>query len=187
MALIAIAGLLGLGLLAGVLIGAVGIGGVILVPALAYLGGFSVHAAIPAAMAAYIAAGAIGTFAYWRAGSVPWTMAGPLFLGAMPAAIAGALASTALPSAVLETSIGVLTAASGFNTWRDTSREANRPAATLSRWQLTLAGIVTGFFSSLTGTGDIPSGFSDVTIDKPKVAGAGALEASESATTKRRS
>ena len=153
MTVMALAGITGLGLLAGVLIGAVGIGGVILVPALAYLGGFSVHAAIPAAMAAYMVAGAIGTFAYWRAGSVPWTFAGPLFLGAMPAAIAGALASTAAPTAVLEASIGILTAASGLNTWRDASREADRPSVSLTPQQLTVAGIVTGFASSLTGTG----------------------------------
>ena len=153
MTVVALAGITGLGLLAGVLIGAVGIGGVILVPALAYLAGYSVHTAIPAAMAAYIVAGAIGTFAYWRAGSVPWTMAGPLFLGAMPAAIAGAIASTAAPSAVLEMSIGILTAVSGLNTWRDSSREADRPSVSLTRQQLTLAGAFTGFSSSLTGTG----------------------------------
>ena len=146
-------GVTALGLVSGVLIGCVGIGGVILVPALAYLGGFPIHAAIPAAMAAYLISGAIGTFAYWRAGSVPWAMARPLFLGAMPSALVGALASTVAPAGLLEASIGILTAASGLNTWLDRKPDAGRRDIGLSGRQLSIAGIVTGFASALTGTG----------------------------------
>ena len=146
-------GATGLGLLSGLLIGAVGIGGVIMVPALAYIGGFSIHTAIPAATIAYLISGAIGTFAYWRAGSVPWVMARPLLLASMPAALIGALVSRAAPVGVLEAAIGILTSASGLNTWLCSAPDAEHPAALLSGQQLTLAGVVTGFASSLTGTG----------------------------------
>ena len=53
-----------LGLIAGVLVGCVGIGGVIIVPVLAYIGGVPFQTAIPAASAAYIISGIIGTLAY---------------------------------------------------------------------------------------------------------------------------
>ena len=152
-------GVTGLGLIAGLLIGAVGIGGVIVVPVLAYAGGVPIHTAIPAAMAAYLVSGAIGTYAYWRAGSVPWAMARPLFLAAMPAALIGALASRATPVGVLEAAIGLLTAASGLHTWLGTAAVAgggagaDRPTVSLSSQHLTVAGVVTGFTASLTGTG----------------------------------
>ena len=145
-------GIIGLGVLAGLLIGCVGIGGVILVPALAYGFGVPIHTSIPAASAAYLVAGAIGTFAYARAGSVPWVMARPLFAAAMPAALIGALASGATPAGLLEACIGALTMLSGLNAWR------GRPDATAagrapSTAQLTIAGAATGFASALTGTG----------------------------------
>jgi uncharacterized protein len=146
-------GITALGLIAGVLIGCVGIGGVILVPALAYVCGIAIHTAIPAAMAAYLVSGAIGTVAYWRAGSVPWEMARPLFLAAMPAALAGALVSRIAPAGLLEVGIGLLTAASGLNTWLDRSLDTDGPPRVATTRELTAAGVLTGFASSLTGTG----------------------------------
>jgi uncharacterized protein len=148
--LIAIAAL---GLTSGILIGCVGIGGVILVPALAYLIGIPIHTAIPAAMAAFLISGVVGSFAYWRAGSVPWTMAKPLFLGAMPAALAGALVSSLTPAGLLEACIGLLTAASGFNTYFAKAPVDATASHSLTKLQLLVAGAVTGFGSALTGTG----------------------------------
>ena len=119
MAGVGLIGVMALGLIAGLLIGSVGIGGVILVPGMAYLFGVPIHTAIPAAMAAYLVSGTIGTMTYWRAGSVPWGMARPLFLTAMPAALAGALASGVAPAGLLEACVGILTAGSGAQTfWR---------------------------------------------------------------------
>ena len=141
-----------LALAAGCLIGCVGIGGVILVPALAYVGGYSVHTAIAAAMASYVVSAAIGTFAYWRAGSVPWAMARPLCVAAMPSALVGALVSSVAPTTVLEAVIGVLTVASGLNTWREQAHDSE-DGHSLTPVQLSVAGVVTGFASALTGTG----------------------------------
>jgi uncharacterized membrane protein YfcA len=142
-----------LGLVAGLLIGCVGVGGVILVPALAYLGGIPIHTAIPAVLAAFLVSGVVGSFSYWRAGSVPWSMAKPLFIGAVPAALAGALTSSVAPAGLLEASIGLLTAVSGFNLLftKQPSDQSNQ--SSLSSSQLWAAGSVTGFASALTGTG----------------------------------
>src|SRR5437867_4300435 len=69
---LAVVALIGLGLLAGLLIGAVGIGGVILVPSLVYFGGVPIHAAVAGAMMSYILTGLIGTLVYARARSIQW-------------------------------------------------------------------------------------------------------------------
>jgi uncharacterized membrane protein YfcA len=79
-----------LGLLAGFFIGAAGIGGVILVPALVYFAGAPILAAISGAMLSYILTGLFGTLLYAKAKFIQWDMAGWLFAGAIPAALAGA-------------------------------------------------------------------------------------------------
>ena len=146
-------GILALSFVSGLLIGAVGIGGVILVPALTLIGGISIHTAVPAAIAAYLVSGAIGTRAYWRAGSVPWSLARPLALSAMPAALLGAIASGAAPSSVIETCIAVLTLASGVNAWVERADSNHGVLNTPRPGQLAVVGAVTGFVSALTGTG----------------------------------
>ena len=148
-----VAALFGISLLAGVMIGCIGIGGVILVPALHYLAAIPIHIAIAAAMPAYFVSGAIGTFAFWRRGSVAWNMAAPLWIGAMPAALAGALIGERAPAHVLEFLIGLLTVGSGLQSLlasQPGTMTADRP---LSPPHLAGIGAFTGFASALTGTG----------------------------------
>ena len=52
------------GLFSGALIGAAGIGGVVLVPLLVYGAGYGIHISIAAAVSSFIFSGLIGTFAY---------------------------------------------------------------------------------------------------------------------------
>lgn len=153
MATTGLLGVLLLAAIAGLLIGCVGIGGVILVPALSFIGGVPVHTAIPAAVAAYLVSGLVGSITYYRAGSVSWGLSLPLAIGAMPASFAGALVSGAAPASVIELCIGLLTGASGINAFVNrggATGDANREPG----WQvLVVAGAVTGFLSALTGTG----------------------------------
>src|SRR5690349_17053501 len=107
--------LVGLGLLSGLLIGAIGIGGVILVPALVYFAGVPIHLAIAGAMASYILTGVVGTLLYARAKSIRWDMVWWLWAGAMPGAVAGAFAANAASARLLEILIGLLTCASGVH------------------------------------------------------------------------
>lgn len=141
-----------LGVLAGMLVGCVGIGGVIIVPALAYAAGIPFQIAIPAASAAYIVSGVIGTVSYARAGHVPWEAARPLFIAAMPAAVAGAVASAWAPASLLEIVIGVLAAVSGLQALLADAV----PRVSMFEMRSGLLaglGVVTGFGSALTGTG----------------------------------
>jgi uncharacterized membrane protein YfcA len=142
-----------LGLLAGLLIGAVGIGGVILVPVLVYFGGIPIHAAIAAAMMSYVFAGLIGTLVYTSKNSIRWSMAAWLCAGAMPAALAGALAAERAPSLLLELLIGLLTAASGIQALPARRGGDGVRSVALSSPALGSIGAVTGFGSALSGTG----------------------------------
>src|SRR5690606_17428119 len=60
------------GVAAGALIGCVGIGGVIIVPALVYLLDVPIHVAIAAAMFAFLLSGVVGTAVFARNRSIRW-------------------------------------------------------------------------------------------------------------------
>ena len=60
--------LITISLVSGLLIGAIGIGGVLLVPGLTFIVGIEVHRAIPACMLSFLATGIIGLIVYPRHG-----------------------------------------------------------------------------------------------------------------------
>ncbi len=144
---------LSLALLSGLMIGCVGIGGVILVPLLAYGAGVPIHTVIAAAMFAYLLSGAIGTFVFARAKSIRWDMTAWMWAGAMPAAFIGALAASIAPGRFLELCIGLLTAASGLNSIFGRQPPDDTTVPPLSNVTLGGVGAFTGFSSALTGTG----------------------------------
>ena len=77
------------GVVAGVLIGSVGVGGIIIVPILIQSDAVDVQMAIASAMASYMAAGLVGMLMYARKSSIEWKTTASLLLGAAPAAFAG--------------------------------------------------------------------------------------------------
>ncbi|MCP5083881.1 MAG: sulfite exporter TauE/SafE family protein [Alphaproteobacteria bacterium] len=141
-----------LGLISGLSIGCIGIGGVILVPGLFYLGGIPIQTAIAAAMMGYVLTGVVGTVVYARNKSINWPMAGWLCAGAMPAAVAGAWLSNNMPGTVLEFFIGILTAGSGLHTLLSGSSEDGQKVE-LTKGRLVPIGGITGVLSAITGTG----------------------------------
>ena len=147
-----VAALLGIGLLVGVLIGAIGIGGVLLVPALTYVGGIGIHVAIASAMVAYFFAGGVGSIEFARRGSIRWSDAAWLAAGAMPGAFAGAAAASAVPSFALELLIAVLIIASALNALLGKGPAGGAPRS-LAKRSLLLIGFATGIASSMSGTG----------------------------------
>ena len=145
-------GFVALGASAGLLVGCVGIGGVILVPALVYVAGYPLPVAIAAAMCAFIVSGLVGSYAYWKAGSIRWRTTLPLWLGALPSAFGGALLVDSVPAALLELVIGLLTLGSGLHALaghRDPAAAGRMPTTPF----LAAVGAVTGLVSALTGTG----------------------------------
>lgn len=142
-----------LGTTSGLMIGCIGIGGVILVPALVFLGGISIKTGIPAAMFAFILSGLVASFVFARNKSIHWGMAAWLCAGATPTAFAGAWAVSVVNPRVLEAGLGLLTFLSGINALR-TQHSVNELACHPETNTMLLGvGAVTGFLSSVSGTG----------------------------------
>lgn len=141
-----------LGSLSGLMIGCIGIGGVILVPALVFVAGIAIQTAIPAAMFAYILSGLVATYVFARNRSIDWRMATWLCIGGTPGAFAGAWAVSMIDGRLLAGCLGLLTLLSGLNSLRPRIHPESDHAK-LSRAALAIIGTVAGFLSSLTGTG----------------------------------
>jgi len=141
-----------LGTVSGLMIGCIGIGGVILVPALVFLAGIAIQIAIPAAMFAYIVSGLVARFVYARNKSIDWPMARWLCIGGTPAAFAGAWAVSIFDSQLLAGCLGLLTFLSGLNSLRP-QNIADTSNVKMSSTVLSIVGLAAGFLSSLTGTG----------------------------------
>ena len=141
-----------LGIVSGLMIGCIGIGGVILVPALVFLADVPIQVSIPAAMLAYILSGLVATAVFAHNKSIRWPMAAWLCLGATPTAFAGAWAVSVVNPRLLEAGLGLLTFFSGVNALRsqDADGTVEHPVSNNS---LLVVGAVTGFLSSISGTG----------------------------------
>jgi hypothetical protein len=135
----------------GALIGAVGIGGVLLTPALVYLAGLDIHRAMGTSMLAFVFTGIVGTATYARRGSLDWSAGAPIAGGAVPGSLLGAWANGPLPESVLKVILAGLLVAVGTYTVAGAgrARAVRAPGAPA----LAAVGAVIGFGSGLTGTG----------------------------------
>jgi uncharacterized protein len=141
-----------LGIASGLMIGCIGVGGVILVPGLVFLAGVPIQISIPAAMLAYILSGLVATAVFAHNKSIRWSMAAWLCLGATPTAFAGAWAVSVINPRLLEACLGLLTFLSGLTALRSQNAD-EAPERAVSNKGLLAVGAVTGFLSSITGTG----------------------------------
>lgn len=137
----------------GCLIGGTGVGGVLLPPALIYLGGLDAHAAAATSMASYLVLGAAGTFAYLRRGSVRAGTALPAAVGAVPGALAGTWLNTMLPAGVLHRLLALLILANvPLLLRRRSGGEPDDGGTAIPRGWLLAIGVAVGCGSSLSGT-----------------------------------
>jgi uncharacterized protein len=139
-------------LVVGMLIGCVGIGGVLLTPALVYVGGLDFHLAAATSMWAFLFAGAAGTSIYARHGSIDWRLASWLGAGVVPAAFAGAWANVALPEGLLMALLAALLVVTGADALMRGS-VMEQGARRFGAPTLLAIGALVGFGSALTGTG----------------------------------
>ncbi|CAA2136775.1 sulfite exporter TauE/SafE family protein [Hyphomicrobium sp. ghe19] len=145
--------IIAIGLIAGFLIGSVGIGGVIVVPALTYLTGLDIQYAIAAALMGFIFTGIVGTVQFARKGSIAWGSAGVLVAAAVPAALFGSLMVQKVSPLILKCLIGALAALSGLQAIFGSGVLESPSATALSSRRLATAGAFTSFFSTVSGTG----------------------------------
>jgi len=140
------------GLLLGVALGCTSVGGVLLVPFLAYGLGLPVHAAIAVALYSYLLSGLVAVLLYARHGSIHWRMAGWLAAAALPGAFLGARLAAALSGTVLQALIALLLVTAGLQAvLRRKQRPAEPPALAVA--VLLALGALTGFVSAMVGAG----------------------------------
>jgi uncharacterized membrane protein YfcA len=139
------------GIFIGTAVGATGIGGVLLVPLLAYGIGLPVPAAIAAALWSYLWSGLVAVWLFARHGSIAWRPALWLSLAASPAAYLGARAVALLPGRVLEALIAAILIFAGADVLR--RHDAATAVRRLGTPALVALGGATGFAAALTGAG----------------------------------
>jgi hypothetical protein len=144
--------LIAIAALVGFLIGAVGVGGVLLVPALVLVGGLEVEAATPVATMSFFFTGVAGTIAYQRARRIDWSSTQWLVGAAIPGAIVGALTNTALPGPVITLIVAAMLGAAAAQAFRGIPVDRSRRRA-LGGVALVAIGFGVGFGSTLSGTG----------------------------------
>ena len=141
-----------IGLLAGLLIGTIGIGGVILVPLLSFVLGFDLHFAMASSSLSFLFPGIVGTLTYANKRSIVWEKVLWLSVGIIPAALLGARVNTHLNTDVLVLIVAGLIAFAGINVFINRQNESGVIPDFRKPW-LILIGVLVGFGSSLTGTG----------------------------------
>lgn len=111
-------GLAGLGLVAGFLGGALGVGGgVLLVPALILLFGYDVHVAIGTSLAAVVLNSIAGTWRHGGYDHVDWTAAAVLGGVGLVAAILGATAIQRVPDLWAKRALAAFLVAAAVRLW----------------------------------------------------------------------
>jgi uncharacterized protein len=137
---------------AGLLIGSVGIGGVLLPPALIWLTGLDAHTAAGTASWCFLFTSLVGTAAYAKKRALPWRLALLLTAGAAPAAAGGALTNGIAPAWILHLALAALTLGSGVYNLLP-QRRSGKDRESLPAVVAVLVGAGVGFGSALTGTG----------------------------------
>ena len=138
-------------MIAGVLIGMTGVGGVLLVPALTEWVAVPLDRAIAASMLAFLCAGTFATVLHLRMAPVPRTHALPLALTACAGAIAGASSVAFIAPQVVRVFIAALALFSGLHALVSAAPRAE--GALPAPRTLAALGVLVGYGSALSGTG----------------------------------
>lgn len=140
----------------GLFIGAVGVGGVLLIPFLAMLGGLGIHAAAATALFTFLFTGLFGTWLFARRGSIRWRLTLPVCIGAVLFGYLGSAVAARIPAAALTITIAAIIVAAGIYVFVPPRGVAAAPRDGASRVDLAIlvaVGAAAGFGSGLSGAG----------------------------------
>lgn len=138
------------------MIGAVGVGGILLIPALVLLGGLPIHQAAATALFSFLFTGLLGTWLFHRRGSINWRMTVPVCVGAVLFSYLGAMANARVEARLLALIIALLIVFAGVYILLPARRGgANQHAFRDEKHPALLLGVgaVSGFGSGLSGAG----------------------------------
>ena len=137
----------------GFLIGAVGVGGILLIPALVALAGLTPHQASATALFTFLFTGLLGTVLFQRRGSIDWRQAATVCAGAMIFSYLGAMASSVVEDSSLMRVIAALIIFAGAYIFIPAKKELP-VAKNATRFPLLIAiGATAGFGSGFSGAG----------------------------------
>ena len=94
--------------LVGTLIGATGVGGVLLIPAIMFFGGLGTHEAMATALFSFLFAGIVATASYQRYGTIDWRVTLPVVAGSFLSGYAGAYVGAYVPARALNIMLACL-------------------------------------------------------------------------------
>jgi hypothetical protein len=140
----------------GMLIGAVGIGGVLLIPALGAFAGLGIHEAMATALFTFIFTGIAGTAMFQGRGSIDWHITTPICAGAVLFAFLGAWMNSFTTPTVLAVLLAGIIVFAGVYTlamWRGLREPAFHQRDRAQQALLFAVGAISGFGSGLTGVG----------------------------------
>lgn len=144
-----------IGVLVGILSGLFGIGGgVILVPLLVFVLGFSQRLAAGTSVAAILPAAAAGGMSYALQGHVDWIAAASLALGMVLGAQLGSYLLAKLPSRLLGWSFLIFMVSATVSLWLSVPQREDRISVSIiTFFVLVLVGFATGALSGAVGVG----------------------------------
>jgi len=136
-------------LLVGLLIGAVGIGGFLVVPVLVFLEGRSVRDAVIAATVSFVGSGLVALYVWLRQERLTSGGGRGFLLATAPGALLGALLLRVTSGAMIGVLIAVAVGAAGIGEWLGLPKAKSRRPHSLFA---SVSGFLTGTGSALTGT-----------------------------------
>ncbi len=139
----------------GMLIGTVGVGGILLIPALSAFAGLSTHMAMATALFSFIFTGLLGTWLYQRHGSIDWGITIPVCAGAMAGAYPGSMANAMASGRTLDIILGAIIIFAGIYALFPAKKHILSCASGSLKQRILLmaVGFIVGFGSGLTGVG----------------------------------
>ena len=139
--------------LVGLLIGAVGVGGILLIPALVALAGLTPHQASATALFTFVFTGILGTILFQRRGSIDWRQAAAVCVGAIVFSYLGAMANKAVGEIALMRVIAVLIIFAGLYVFLPGGKESPTRRNNNRLFLLIVIGAASGFGSGFSGAG----------------------------------
>jgi uncharacterized membrane protein YfcA len=140
----------------GFFTGAVGPGGILLIPSFVILGGLEIHQATATTLFVFLFTGVLGTWLFYRKGHVHWRVTLPICAGSVAFSYLGALVNSKVDSQSLTIIIAAIIVFSGAylllpSRHAEGSYRDGRGAA--QQALLLCVGAVSGFGSGLSGAG----------------------------------
>jgi uncharacterized membrane protein YfcA len=139
----------------GFLIGAAGVGGVLLIPALMFFGGLETHQAMATALGSFFFVGVGSTWLFQRYGSFQWAITLPVLAGSLISGYAGAYAGALVPAGPLNALLAAIILLSSLYSLFPL-RGANLASRLGKKGNTALlfgTGLLTGFLCGMTGAG----------------------------------